>query len=104
MQTKIILSLIASIFAIVSVFGLKTINELKKDKKALETQIIAINEQNIKNIKDLQIRNAEIINNNIKINDLYKKIETISKNTSDKCFNASVNDDVLQLLKDNQIQ
>jgi len=99
MQTKIILSLIASIFAIVSVFGLKTINELKKDKKALETQIIAINEQNIKNIKDLQIRNAEIINNNIKINELQNKIKNQFK--KDSCINTIIDNDFLELLHEN---
>lgn len=99
MQFKIILFLLAFIFAIIGVFGLKEIKELKASKKALETQINAINEQNEKNKLDLEARNQEITNNNVKINELQNKIKNQFK--KDSCVNTIVDNDFLELLHEN---
>ena len=60
MQFKIILFLLAFIFAIIGVFGLKEIKELKASNKALETQINAVSKQNELNKQDIAKRNEEI--------------------------------------------
>lgn len=99
MQKYIIYFLATFIFASVSIFGLKTIKELKESNKRLQTQIITLNEQNAKNMQDLQNRNEEIINNGTKINDLQKKIRNSFK--KDDCVNTIINNDFFNLLHSN---
>ena len=96
-QKYIIYFLATFIFASMSIFGLKTIKELKESNKQLQTQIIALNEQNAKNMQDLENRNKEIINNGAKINDLQKKIRNQFK--KDDCVNVVVNNDFLDIVQ-----
>jgi len=97
-KNKIIVGLIIVIFAILCVFELKMIKDLKKSNKTLQTQIIAINSQNEKNRQDLANRNEELNNNQVKINDLQKKIKIKFK--KDNCVNIIVDTDFLNILRD----
>lgn len=102
MQKYIIYFLATFIFVSTSIFGLKTIKELKDNNKRLQTQIIALNEQNTKNMLDLENRNKEIINNGAKISDLQNKIKIQFK--KDDCVNVIVNNDFLNLLQSTDSQ
>lgn len=98
LQNKIIIGLLFVIFAIVGVFGIKEIKELKASKKALETQIKADNEQMQLFKLDSEQRNQELLNNEVKINDLQKKLKTQFK--KDNCINIIIDDDFIKLLQD----
>jgi hypothetical protein len=104
MQKNIIGILIAIILMLGIVFQSYRLKVSNEKQKALQTQINAINEQNEKNIEDLQIRNKEIEEINAKKDILQKQIDKIRQNNNDKCFNSLLSDDVMQLLQSNGIK
>lgn len=97
LQGKIIGILIAIILMLGLVFQSFRLNVSKEKQKSLQTQIIALNEQNSKNMQDLENRNQEVIKNKGEIYELQNKIK--KQFSSDSCVNTTIDNSFIELLQ-----